>query len=380
MRVEVAESLAGVAAAEWDAMVGRDDPFTEHAFLVALERSGCVGAQAGWLPCHLLARDGARLVGAMPLYLKDNSFGEFIFDWAWAEAAAGTGLDYYPKLVSAVPFTPVTGRRLLVAPGADTSAVSGALLEGAMGLADAADASSLHVLFITEEERGTLTGSHPDLLPRLSYQFHWANRGYRDFEGFISAFRAPERKKVRRERRRASASGLELVTLRGEELEDRHWQALHRFYRSTNARKWGPAYLTEGFFDEVRRHLAHRVVVTMALTAAGEPVAGTLCFQKGHHLHGRYWGCLERHDSLHFELCYHRPVELCIENGWTRFEAGAQGLHKLKRGLMPAFTHSVHWLRHPGLRRAVASFLSRDGARGGGAGGPRSVSAVAASG
>jgi len=355
MRVEVIDSLEGVDAAEWNGLVGEDDPFIEHGFLLALEQSGCVGPGTGWLPCHLVARDGGRLAGAMPLYLKEHSFGEFVFDWGWAEAARAAGVPYYPKLVAAVPFTPVAGRRLLAPPG--RRGVADRLLDAAQDLAGATGASSLHLLFLTEAEQ-RLAARRPGFHRRLGYQFHWVNEGYRSYEHYLSSLRSSARKALRRERRRAAA-GLELVTLEGPQLDQRQWDALYRFYLDTNNRKWGPAYLDRRFFEIVRRRMAHRVVATLALRG-GRPVAGALSFHKGRHLFGRYWGTTVQQDSLHFELCYHRPIELAIARGWTRFEAGAQGMHKLKRGLLPSPTHSVHWLRHAGLSAAVAAFLERE--------------------
>ncbi len=357
LTVDILEGMDRVEAAEWDALTGEHDPFVEHAFLHTLEAAGCVGAEAGWIPCHVVVRDQGALVGAMPLYLKDNSFGEYIFDWAWAEAAEAGGLRYYPKLVSAVPFTPVAGRRLLVRPGANESEVRDAMLAGAMNLADAVGARSLHILFCSQAELPAcqLAG----LMPRLSYQFHWTNHGWSDFDAYLAALRSQPRKKIRRERRRAAAAGLELATRSGEALEAQTWEALHGFYIETASRKWGRPYLNAEFFRLAHRTLSHRAVVTLACRGDAL-VAGALSFCKGQQLYGRYWGCTEDAHSLHFELCYHRPIELCLDRGWRRFEAGAQGLHKLKRGLLPAATHSAHWIRHHELSRSVEQFLERE--------------------
>ncbi len=361
--VDVVTNLDAVDPDCWDALTGDHDPFVEHRFLSLLEQTGCVGGATGWLPCHVIARRGGRLVGAVPLYLKEHSFGEYIFDWGWAEAAAASGLDYYPKLVSAVPFTPATGRRLLLAPelpAAEATTVRGALIGGVEALARQTDASSIHWLFVTEQEQAQLADEH-GLIPRLTHQYHWLNRGYRDFDDYLARFRATARKNVRRERRLAASHGLTLQTLRGPELDRSGWRGLYRFYRDTSARKWGQAYLNRDFFEGVRERLADRVVSTLARAVDGEPVAGTLGFVKGTRLYGRYWGTMARDlAGLHFELCYHRPIELCIEQGWTRFEAGAQGSHKIKRGLMPAPTYSAHWLRHPGLARAVNQAVARE--------------------
>ncbi|MES1208823.1 MAG: GNAT family N-acetyltransferase [Pseudomonadota bacterium] len=363
IRVEVVESITAVAAADWDRLAGPDDPFLEHAFLATLEASRSVGARAGCLPRLVLARDDdGRLCGAIPAYLKTNSFGEFIFDWSWANAAQRSGLEYYPKLVAAVPFTPATGRRLplLDAPGVDATAVRSALLGGLRALADDEGASSVHFLFCTDEEKEFL-GGH-GYLPRLSMQFHWHNRPDRPFESFedyLSTFRSQNRKQVRKERRVAAEHGLTFRTATGAELDDRDWTALRTFYVANVARHGGRAYLTEAFFDLARETLPHRLVTTLAYRGS-QPVAGTVNFEKGAHLYGRYWGCLDDFQMLHFELCYYRLIERAIEKRQRLFEAGAQGEHKLKRGLVPAFTHSAHWIRHPGLAEAIGSFVERE--------------------
>lgn len=356
---EVIDSLAAVKSGEWDALVGPDDPFTEHRFLRALEDSHSVGERTGWYPRHLLLRDrSGTLVGALPLYLKDNSYGEYIFDWGWADAALSAGIPYYPKLVAAVPFTPVTGQRLLVPTGEERGEIQAALLVSLQELAEQLDVSSAHLLFVTDEERALLE-RFPAYLPRLTYQFRWDNVGYASFGEYLGTFRNATRKSVRRERQRVAESGLAIHTLRGEELCDAHWDALYAFYHDTTGRKWGQRYLTRRFFELLRERLADRVVVTLALEGQ-RAVAGALSFHKGACLYGRYWGCLESYDGLHFELCYYRPIELCIERGYTRFEAGAQGAHKLKRGLLPQPTHSAHLLRSRALHQAVARYLTQE--------------------
>jgi predicted N-acyltransferase len=363
IEIQVAQSITEVPADAWDALAGADDPFLEHAFLATLEASGSVGARAGCEPRLVLARAGGRLVGAVPLYLKTNSHGEFIFDWGWADAAERSGLRYYPKLVAAIPFTPATGRRLpvLVGPGVPPAAeITEALLGGVREVAAQERASSVHFLFCTEEEKTTLAGQ--DYLPRLSLQFHWHNRPLRPFESFddyLSTFRSRNRKQVRKERQGAAAHGLRFRVATGTELEDRDWAALHRFYVTNVRRHHGTAYLRPAFFEIARETLAHRLVATLAYRG-DDPVAGTVNFEKGRHLYGRYWGCLADYEMLHFELCYYQLIERAIARGHTLFEAGAQGEHKLKRGLGPAFTHSAHWIGHAALRGAIASFVERE--------------------
>jgi predicted N-acyltransferase len=316
-----------------------------------------VGRRAGAEPRFVLVREAGRLVGAVPLYLKTNSYGEFIFDWSWANAAHRGRIPYYPKLVAAVPFTPATGRRLLVAPDADTQAVAGRLIEGMREVAEQERASSIHVLFCTEPELSLLAGY--GLLPRLSVQFHWHNRPdrpYRDFDDYLTAFKSRHRKQVRRERKIAAAHGLTLKTLTGPDMSPRDWRALHDFYAANAAKHGGIEYLTPFFFEVIRTTYYHRVVTTMAYRD-DVPIAGTFNFEKGRHIYGRYWGCEAEYQMLHFELCYHRLIERAIARGCTRFEAGAQGEHKLKRGLVPSFTHSAHWIRHPGLAAAVSDYI-----------------------
>jgi predicted N-acyltransferase len=352
-----------VDAAAWDRLAGDGDPFLEHAFLSTLEASESVGARAGCVPRLVIARDRGRVVGAVPLYLKSNSYGEFIFDWGWANAAHRSGIRYYPKLVAAIPFTPVTGRRLAVdpeLPEADARALTAAMLAAIRQLADDEHASSVHFLFCTETEKDALAAQ--GYLPRLSTQFHWRNRAERPFESFddyLTTFRSRNRKQVRKERQTAAAHGLTFRTASGAELDPRDWQALRAFYLANIARHGGIPYLTERFFELARTTLADRLVAALAYRGK-EPVAGTINFEKGPHLYGRYWGCLDDFQMLHFELCYYRLIERAIERRHTLFEAGAQGEHKLKRGLTPAFTHSAHWIRDRGLAAAIAAFIERE--------------------
>lgn len=356
--------------------MGPDEAFLEHAFLSALERSRSVSERAGCEPRLVLAWEGPRLVGAVPLYLKQHSYGEFVFDWSWAGAAARAGEAYYPKLVAFAPYTPVSGRRLLTRPDVDARAVWSCLREGIRAVADDEGASSVHVLFCTREERDflcegdeddprpTAQASSEPFLPRLGLQFHWQNRPeapFASFAEFLETFRAPNRKQVRKERRVAHEHGLTFAVRTGQELGDAEWEALATFYETTIEKHGSSAYLTPAFFRLLRETYAHRVVASFAYRA-GRPIAGTLNFEKGRVLFGRYWGCLpeEERPMLHFELCYYQLIERAIARGDVRFEAGAQGEHKLKRGLGPSPTYSAHWLRHAGLRRAVAAFLVRE--------------------
>lgn len=355
--IDVLSGLAEVSSADWNRGVDVSDPFTDHAFLALLEESGCVGPEAGWVPVHLLARSGSEVVGRAPLYLKNNSYGEYIFDWGWAESAHRAGLPYYPKLVSAVPFTPATGRRLL----AEHSSIRAALVEGMLSVMEATRAHSLHVLFALQEERRELEG-HAALLGRSTHQFHWHNDGYESFDHWLSMLRSRHRKTARRERRAPDDCGVRVERWRGESLTEERWRALHGLYLDTIDRKYAHPYLTPAFFELAPHRVAHSALVFAALQGE-DLVAAALCFQRGQHLYGRYWGCRPGFKSLHFELCYHAPIACCIDEGWTHFEAGAQGIHKLKRGLRPAMTHSLHHLRDTRLHHAVARALREENAR-----------------
>ena len=358
MQIELVSSVTQIDPAAWDLTTGDDDPFVEHAFLAALEASECVGPGTGWLPQHVVLRDGESVLAALPLYLKEHSFGEYVFDFGWANAAQRAGIRYYPKLVSMVPFTPATGRRFLIAPGVPEQAAVSALLDGAMAALAEHRASSVHLHFLNPRE-AELVAQDGRFLSRLSSQFHWHNREFKTFDDHLATFRSSVRKEVRKERRRATEAGLEIDVLDGASLGPREWSALRRFYFDTCEKHGSGPYLTGEFFDLIAKHHAQRIVAVVA--RQGENiVAGTLNFQKGAHLYGRYWGADGDFDSLHFELCYHRLIERAIAHGLQRFEAGAQGLHKLKRGLLPVVIHNACYVADPRLRVAIGDFLQRE--------------------
>jgi predicted N-acyltransferase len=363
IEVTVLGAIGEVAAAEWDACAcpgtgTPEDPFTTHRFLVALEESGSVGPGTGWAPRHLVARQGGAAIAVMPLYAKSHSQGEYIFDHNWAHAWTSAGGRYYPKLQGAVPFTPATGRRLLTRPGCEETGRA-ALVQGAVALAEQTGASSLHVTFCTAAERAW--GEGIGLLARTTQQFHWQNRGYADFAGFLADLASRKRKAIRRERARAQAFGGEIVALTGGALQPSHWDAFWRFYQDTGGRKWGRPYLTRDFFDRLQATMRDDVLLVLA-RRRGRWVAGALNFIGREALYGRYWGCIEDHDCLHFELCYYRAIDWAIAHGLARVEAGAQGEHKLARGYLPVATHSLHWIADPGFARAVARFLDAEAA------------------
>lgn len=356
--IRISSSLASIDAHAWDQLVGEDDPFVEHAFLSLLEESGSVGRGSGWEPTHVTAWRGKRLVGALPLYLKTHSYGEYIFDWGWADAASRLGLGYYPKLVSMVPVTPVTGRRFLFAADEDPAEVVRRLIDGCHEVAESTRASSIHLLFLSPEEHDWVARDGR-LMSRLSFQFHWRNEGYDDFEDFVGNFRSSMRKKLRKERRVAAEAKLQIEEHRGDQLSAKDWLALERLYRATCGRKGSHPYLTPAFFELAPSRLDGSPLVFLAKDE-GRIVAASINFAKGGHLYGRYWGATQRHDMLHFELCYYRLIEHAIDHRMRRFEAGAQGTHKLRRGLMPVPIHSAHWIRNPVLQQAIADFLPRE--------------------
>jgi predicted N-acyltransferase len=355
--VRVVSALREIPAAAWDACAGSDNPFLSHAFLEALEASGSATADSGWLPQHLALEDEqGGLLGAVPLYLKSHSYGEYIFDWGWASAYERAGGRYYPKLQCAVPFTPVTGPRLLLRPDADEAAAE-TLIAAMIALARRHKVSSLHVTFPTAPEWERL--GEAGFLKRIGQQFHWRNEGYGSFEDFLAALSSRKRKQIKRERRDALQGGVEIETLTGDAVKPEHWDAFYRFYRSTSDRKWGEAYLTRRFFDLLGERVADRVVLIMA-RKAGRYVAGALNLLGGDTLYGRNWGCIGDFPFLHFEVCYYRAIDFAIARGLGRVEAGAQGPHKIQRGYLPAPVYSAHWIRDAGFARAIADFLVRE--------------------
>lgn len=363
LTVSVHPTLADISQADWDACAcpeakagaAPNDPFTTYRFLNALEESGSVGAGSGWQPRYLTVWDGTSLIATAPLYAKSHSQGEYIFDFNWAHAYEQAGGDYYPKLQIAVPFTPATGRRFLTRPGYEAVGVS-ALIQGAVTLASENGLSSVHATFCSEAE--ALAGAEMGLLHRAGQQFHWENPGYADFEAFLATLSSRKRKAIRRERRQAQTFGGEIIQLSGDAIAADHWDAFWAFYQDTGARKWGTPYLTRQFFDIIWKTMARDILLVLALRD-GTPVAGALNFIGKETLFGRYWGALEHHPCLHFELCYYQAIDFAIKNG-LRIEAGAQGEHKLARGYLPTPVHSLHWIADPGFRTAIKQYLDAE--------------------
>ena len=362
LQAEIVERIADVEAAAWDALDPSGHPFTKHAFLHGLEATGCVGADTGWIPAHVVVRDRrrGRLLAAVPQYLKTHSWGEFVFDWSWAQAYLRTGHDYYPKQLAAIPFTPVTGPRLLLAPKARpgrTRAVREDLAALLLETARRAGASGAHVNFTLEEDQAAL--EQAGFIRRHDCRFLWRNRAYASFEDFLATFRADKRKKARRERRRVAESGIVFRTLAGESLDDATWRVVFGFSESTFLRHGNDHYLNVAFLQQVSRALPNTVVVKLA-ERAGTPVGAAVFVEGGGGLYGRYWGSAQHEDSLHFEACYYQGIEHCISRGLAYFDPGTQGEHKIARGFEPTRTLSAHWLEHEGFRHAVARYLERE--------------------
>jgi uncharacterized protein len=395
LRIRVLPSIADIAASDWDAcanpgepsptgysqaksreiaasaQAGRQragdgsdgtvtadyNPFISHAFLLALEASGSATAATGWMPQHLTAERGGDIVGVVPCYLKSHSRGEYVFDRGWADAYERAGGSYYPKLQVSVPFTPATGRRLLVRAGPRADETRSALAQGLIELCALRQASSVHVTFMPETEWAL--AAQRGYLQRTDQQFHWDNAGYANFEGFLEALAARKRKLIRRERREAVANGIEIVRLTGSDLTEAVWDSFFAFYTETGSRKWGRPYLTRRFFSLIGETMADSVLLVMA-RRAGRYVAGAINFVGSDILFGRHWGAIEHHPFLHFEVCYYQAIEHAIDHKLGRVEAGAQGEHKLARGYLPQTTYSAHYIADPALRRAIADYLTRE--------------------
>jgi uncharacterized protein len=362
------EDLTEIEATAWDACAnpgiapaGTDEsynPFVSHAFLSAMEESGCVGGRTGWAPAPVTVRraDGT-LVAAAPAYLKSHSMGEYVFDGGWADAYERAGGHYYPKVQVSVPFTPVTGPRLLVGPSSDADVARTTLLASLEALRGQTGASSTHLTFLPEQDAQDL--AERGYLLRTDQQFHWIDEGYGDFEGFLGALASRKRKTIRRERRDALAEDIEVEWVTGRDITEAHWDAFFAFYMDTGSRKWGRPYLNRQFFAIIGEQMAERILLIMA-KRAGRHIAGAINMIGDVALYGRNWGCVEDHPFLHFEICYYQAIEFALARGLKRVEAGAQGEHKLARGYRPVTTYSAHHIADPGLKRAVADYLRRE--------------------
>lgn len=353
--IRLVRRIAEIGEAAWDACAGTDNPFVSYAFLSAMEDSGAVAEETGWGPLHLVAERGGEIVGVAPAYLKGHSYGEYVFDHGWADAFERAGGQYYPKLQIAVPFTPVPGPRFL-ARGGDL-AVERLLAEGAIATADKLGLSSVHVTFLERAAAERLAGAR--FLLRTDQQFHWENAGYGSFDDFLAALASRKRKQIRKERETAQSAGLTIRWLTGADIEERHWDAMYRFYMATGARKWGTPYLDRRSFALLGERMADKILLVFA-ERDGTPIAGALNVIGADTLYGRYWGCTEEVSCLHFEICYYQAIDYALARGLKRVEAGAQGSHKLARGYLPTRTQSLHWIAHAGLKAAVANFLEHE--------------------
>lgn len=366
--VRVEPDITKVDAAQWDACANPEcshtgssrayNPFISHAFLSALEQSGSATAHTGWAPHHLILENGkGDAVACMPCYLKSHSQGEYVFDYGWADAFQRAGGRYYPKLQASVPFTPVTGRRLLVPDTPDAVKREQYLLNAAATLLDRYKASSLHLTFLTEGEWNRC--GDIGLLRRMDRQFHWLNQGFSTFDDFLGSLTSRKRKLIRRERRDALGGDISIRLLSGSDITESHWDAFFDFYTDTGSRKWGHPYLTREFFSLIGESMAEHILLIFC-ERNNRPIAGALNFIGGETLYGRYWGCMEDHPFLHFEACYYQAIDYAIAHGLATVEAGAQGPHKLARGYVPQTTYSAHLIADPSLRDAVANYLEHE--------------------
>ena len=367
LEIKVATSLEAVPPEAWDACANpaggastgseTHNPFLSHAFLSSLEEAGCVGERTGWAPLHVLVERGGGLVACAPCYLKNHSQGEYVFDHAWADAYQRAGGRYYPKLQVSVPFTPVTGPRILARPDEGRAEARAAAVSGLKTLRAQIGASSIHATFLTDDDADLLEGS--GFLPRTDQQFHWINEGYGSFDDFLNALASRKRKAIRRERRDALSTGIEIEWATGRSLTEAHWDAFHAFYMDTGSRKWGRPYLNRKFFSLIGERMPERILLVLA-QREGRPIAGAINFIGDRRLYGRNWGCVEDHPFLHFEVCYYQAIEFAIARGLQVVEAGAQGEHKLARGYRPVITRSAHEIADPSLRRAVDAYLRQE--------------------
>jgi predicted N-acyltransferase len=358
MQCKTITSITTISNTEWKKVSNGQNPFLRQEFLKALEEHEAVGERSGWIINHVACIDDAgALLGFVPLYTKHNSYGELVFDWNWADAYHRAGLPYYPKLVSALPYTPVTSPRLLIANSNNAESIRRALVTYVKEFAIAQNVSSLHWLFPDANDLDFLR--EQDYLTRIDCQFHWHNKDYDSFEHFLGGFTAKKRKNVHRERRLVTENNFEFETLHGYDIDDRRWQLLYPFYRDTFLKKGGIPTLSLGFFQQVSREMGEQLIV-FAAKRHGEYVAAAICFKSDTTLFGRHWGCREHFDSLHFELCFYRGIEYAIAHNLSRFEPGAQGEHKISRGFVPTPVYSAHWIAHPQFAVAISRYLQQE--------------------
>ncbi|PRY66683.1 hypothetical protein B0H98_101678 [Vreelandella songnenensis] len=361
LRRSTLSAMEDIEAGQWDNLVGRDQPFLRHAFLNALEVSGSVCPDTGWEPCHVCIWQGEALVGALPMYRKHHSYGEYVFDWGWAEAFERAGGAYYPKLLSAIPFTPVPGPRTLIAPQADAGAVRAALALAWQASSQSPSLSSWHLLFADENDVSAWQAQFPELIAREGVQFQWQDDGFGDFDGFLTSLTSKRRKMIKRERRLVADQDISLKRLEGHEITPEAMAHFYRCYAITYHERGRAPYLNQAFFNQLRHTMPDALMLVQA-HIDGQPVATALYFRGEQTLYGRYWGSEVVADCLHFEACYYQGIEYCLEKGLSRFDPGTQGEHKLVRGFAPQRVRSLHYMVHPGLAAGVARFCAEEGA------------------
>jgi len=352
IKITIADSLAEIKSSDWDGLA-RKNPTASYDFLRAMELSNCVGDGTGWYPAHIFAHQGNKLIGALPLYIKSHSYGEYVFDWAWADAYQRSGLDYYPKLLCAIPFTPVGGPRLLT----DDEHIKDLLIKTAIEFAKTNEFSSFHCLYPAEDEKNSW--AQQSMMKRKSFQFHWMNKGYITFDEFLSSMNHQKRKKIRQEREKLRNLGISLETVKGNRASDNEWNFFFKCYQQTYLERGSTPYLNQKFFDLIRSSMGEHILLVFA-KFEGNFVASAMNIIGDNVIYGRYWGSTRYIPGLHFEVCYYQAIEYAIKNDIARFEGGAQGEHKLARGLEPVETDSYHWLAHPQFAEAVSSYLERE--------------------
>jgi predicted N-acyltransferase len=357
MHIKQISSMAQVDSTDWNRLAGLGYPFTRHEFLAALEQSGSVCAETGWTPAHCLVMSGNELIAAMPLYRKQHSWGEFVFDQQWAQAYRQHGLNYYPKWLTAIPYTPCQGQRLLIKPGIDPLAIVGLLINNIKQLAEQEGISSWHCLFPNPEQLSELRSL--GLSIREGVQFQWTNQSYRDFDDFLQTLNAAKRKMLKRERRRVIEQGIDMLRIAGPDISAQQWRVFYEFYTLTYLKRGNQAYLTPAFFQQLAAAMPEQILLVLARKDE-KYVGAALSFVGDDSLYGRYWGCYEEYNALHFEACYYQGLDYCIEHGLKRFDSGAQGEHKISRGFQPITTYSAHWIKDPGFAQAIDQFLARE--------------------
>lgn len=353
-KAEVIADITTINASQWNALAGTDNPFVRHEFLSALEVTGCVCAKSGWQAQHILIYEDETLIGAMPLYLKSHSYGEYVFDHGWADAYERSGRPYYPKMQSSVPFTPATGPRFLIGDRPDKQAIIALLLNAAQQLTETRGASSLHITFL--DANSCALALECGMLERNDIQYHWQNNSYKSFDDFLATLISRKRKQIKKERKSALASGIEIRWLKGKDITQSDWDYFYEFYVDTGARKWGTPYLNREFFSLICQTMPDSILLAFAYQD-DIPIAGALNFVGANAIYGRHWGCSQDIKNLHFELCYYQAIDYAIEHGLDYVEAGAQGQHKIARGYVPTKTYSAHWLSDPEFQQAVAHYL-----------------------